>query len=205
MRRPGGHLGGLVSALTDGQLPAAQTERLWHHVLTCATCRDAVERETWVKNRLAGIATTPPPSLPSGDLARDLTDRLAATSAWEVVDELERRQRLRRAGLVAAGAGSVAVIGLGAVSGVVDVPDPGVSPTQVSTVMTRTPSATAGAATPALDPDLTALSTPPAAPFVPEAAARLAEPVALLLQPSERPQDPGQVGPRPSRPAVPLP
>ena len=49
-----GHLGSRVSALLDGQLSPAESERAWAHVHLCHVCRDAVEREGWVKTRLAG-------------------------------------------------------------------------------------------------------------------------------------------------------
>ncbi|HET7430134.1 MAG TPA: zf-HC2 domain-containing protein [Nocardioides sp.] len=48
-----GHLGTRVSALLDGQLSPADEERAWEHVHSCHQCRDAVEREGWVKTRLA--------------------------------------------------------------------------------------------------------------------------------------------------------
>jgi anti-sigma factor RsiW len=48
-----GHLGPRVSALLDGQLSPADEERAWDHVHSCHLCRDAVEREGWVKTRLA--------------------------------------------------------------------------------------------------------------------------------------------------------
>jgi anti-sigma factor RsiW len=51
-----GHLGPRVSALLDGQLPAEEAERAWAHVHACHACRDAVEREGWVKTRLAGLS-----------------------------------------------------------------------------------------------------------------------------------------------------
>jgi len=51
-----GHLGARVSALLDGQLPPAEEERAWEHVHSCHFCRDAVEREGWVKTRLAGLS-----------------------------------------------------------------------------------------------------------------------------------------------------
>ena len=58
-----GHLGTRVSALLDGQLSPADEERAWDHVHSCHQCRDAVEREGWVKTRLATMqlagATTP--------------------------------------------------------------------------------------------------------------------------------------------------
>ena len=48
-----GHLGPRVSALLDGQMSPADEERAWEHVHSCHQCRDAVEREGWVKTRLA--------------------------------------------------------------------------------------------------------------------------------------------------------
>jgi anti-sigma factor RsiW len=51
-----GHLGSRTSALLDGQLSPADTERAWEHVHSCHACRDRVEREGWVKTRLAGLS-----------------------------------------------------------------------------------------------------------------------------------------------------
>jgi hypothetical protein len=51
-----GHLGSRVSALLDGQLSPEEEERAWEHVHVCHLCRDAVEREGWVKTRLAGLS-----------------------------------------------------------------------------------------------------------------------------------------------------
>jgi hypothetical protein len=51
-----GHLGTRVSALLDGQLSPVEAERAWEHVHSCHLCRDAVEREGWVKTRLAGLS-----------------------------------------------------------------------------------------------------------------------------------------------------
>ncbi len=51
-----GHLGPRVSALLDGQLSPEEAERAWAHVHTCHQCRDQVEREGWVKTRLAGLS-----------------------------------------------------------------------------------------------------------------------------------------------------
>lgn len=48
-----GHLGPRISALLDGQLSPVDEERAWEHVHSCHTCRDQVEREGWVKTRLA--------------------------------------------------------------------------------------------------------------------------------------------------------
>jgi anti-sigma factor RsiW len=72
-----GHLGARVSALLDGQLSPQETEEAWAHVYTCHACRDLVEREGWVKTRLAGLSCEPGPapidlkgsllSMPPGD------------------------------------------------------------------------------------------------------------------------------------------
>ncbi|MEI5672698.1 MULTISPECIES: hypothetical protein [unclassified Nocardioides] len=51
-----GHLGSRASALLDGQLSAEESERAWAHVHQCHLCRDLVEREGWVKTRLAGLS-----------------------------------------------------------------------------------------------------------------------------------------------------
>ena len=51
-----GHLGPRVSALLDGQLEPAEAERAWAHVHACHFCRDLVEREGWIKTRLAGLS-----------------------------------------------------------------------------------------------------------------------------------------------------
>ncbi|WGL53480.1 hypothetical protein P5P86_06510 [Nocardioides sp. BP30] len=55
----GGHLGDRTSALLDGQLGAEETERAWEHVQGCHVCRDRVEREGWLKRRLAGLSHDP--------------------------------------------------------------------------------------------------------------------------------------------------
>ena len=55
----GGHLGDRASALLDGQLGADETERAWAHVHGCHACRDQVEREGWLKRRLAGLTYDP--------------------------------------------------------------------------------------------------------------------------------------------------
>jgi len=51
-----GHLGARVSALLDGRLSVDEAERAWAHVHVCHACRDLVEREGWVKTRLAGLS-----------------------------------------------------------------------------------------------------------------------------------------------------
>jgi hypothetical protein len=122
----GGHLGARVSALLDGQLPAEDEERAWDHVHACHQCRDQVEREGWVKTRLAGLTWGPPAEVPShlrGSLigAPDLTPGEAYLVAGQ------RHTRMRRVGMVALGSGAAgaAVVGVLALgSAPADIPGP---------------------------------------------------------------------------------
>jgi predicted anti-sigma-YlaC factor YlaD len=110
MWRFGRHLGTAVSALVDGQLDPQAAEQAWAHVAECPECRRLVEREGWVKRRVAQMACRPAPVEPRVPL------RLSAEAmeAWATVHDLERRGRgRRRAGIVIAGAGSVSVAVLG--------------------------------------------------------------------------------------------
>lgn len=59
---PLGHLGTRVSALLDGRLTPHEEERAWSHVHACHPCRDAVEREGWVKTHLAQWSSAVPAS-----------------------------------------------------------------------------------------------------------------------------------------------
>jgi anti-sigma factor RsiW len=97
-----GHIGSTASALIDGQLSPAEEERAWNHVLGCPGCRRLVERESWVKKRVAGLAApqgfAPPPTL---------LGSLYDVDAWATVDEIERRSTRRRAATALVGAGSV--------------------------------------------------------------------------------------------------
>ena len=107
---PVGHLGPRVSALLDGQLSPEETERAWAHVHTCHTCRDQVEREGWVKTRLAGLsfgATSTPDSLKGS-----LLGALPATSSGSFLAE-DREHRRRQLGLVALGGGAVGAAVMG--------------------------------------------------------------------------------------------
>jgi hypothetical protein len=124
----GGHLGAAVSALVDGQLDEESAERAWVHVAGCASCRRLVEREGWVKRRLAEMAGAAPGTpQPPSDLLGSLYDlepvdadhagrhHPAAQASWAAVEQLERQDRpRRRAVLAVAGVGSVsaAVLGL---------------------------------------------------------------------------------------------
>ncbi len=59
MWQVGGHLGDRASALLDGQLSEADSDRAWSHVATCQSCNDLIERENWIKRRLAGLTYDP--------------------------------------------------------------------------------------------------------------------------------------------------
>lgn len=72
-----GHLGTRVSALLDGQLSAAEAEEAWSHVYACHACRDLVEREGWVKTRLAGL------SAGDGSASADLKGSLLSLTPGE--------------------------------------------------------------------------------------------------------------------------
>lgn len=123
-----GHLGNRVSALLDGQLSPAEEERAWEHVHVCPTCRDHVEREGWVKTRLA--------SLTYGSISPEAPDDLRASLLGasgglplrgDELMMLAARPR-RHTGLVAIGgtAVGVAVVGvlaLGAAPAEAPIPD----------------------------------------------------------------------------------
>ena len=148
MRRLGRHLGAQVAALVDGQLPDEETERAWDHVLRCGTCRSALERETWVKNRLQLMSPTdPPPGLTGAlsGLGGDAAVEDSVVSAWATVGELEQRHRARRTGLAVVGAGSasLAIIGLGAFGGLLETTPPTGNETSIGGTASRAPAPTA--------------------------------------------------------------
>lgn len=118
-----GHVGTKVSALVDGQLPPAETERLWAHVHRCATCRGQVEREGWVKRQLAGLAFAPTPYDGRGVLS-PLAPAAPALAGSPL--GLDHRQRRRMAAGVAVGAGSIgaAMVGVLALSVPAEAPAP---------------------------------------------------------------------------------
>jgi anti-sigma factor RsiW len=99
-----GHIGSSASALVDGQLSTAEEERAWSHILGCPGCRRLVEREGWIKQRLAGLAAPSVLSAPPG-----LLGNLYDVDAWAAVDAIERRSTRRRSAIALVGAGSVGV------------------------------------------------------------------------------------------------
>lgn len=120
-----GHLGPRVSALLDGQLSPVDEERAWEHVHSCHTCRDQVEREGWVKTRLAVLtfADADAPSRLKGHLKGRLAVPAGAVAyggpwaAGEVPpgDALISLSRLRRGpslGTIGGGALGAAVMGV---------------------------------------------------------------------------------------------
>jgi anti-sigma factor RsiW len=107
-----GHLGPRVSALLDGQLSPEETERAWAHVHACHACRDLVEREGWVKTRLAGLsrATGSAPDHLKGSLLGDR--HLGSTPLGGFAPVGAARSR-RTVGAVAIGGGAVGVAVMG--------------------------------------------------------------------------------------------
>ena len=83
-----GHLGDRVSALLDGQLSPAEEERAWAHVHACHQCRDLVEREGWVKTRLAGLSFEA--SVAPLSLKGSLVSSLASLSSLQAASVTER-------------------------------------------------------------------------------------------------------------------
>jgi Putative zinc-finger len=101
------HLGSRVSALLDGQLSPEEGERAWAHVHACHACRDLVEREGWVKTRLAGLSqgNTPAPDHLKGSL-------LGPHSHTMHFDVLGHRSRSWTGLAIGGGAVGVAVLGV---------------------------------------------------------------------------------------------
>ena len=106
------HLGSRVSALLDGRLDAAEEERCWNHVHECHACRDLVEREGWVKTRLAQLSLGPTPA------PADLKDSLRGQCGALTPSRFPTGSRPRSRSLVAIGGGAagacvVGVLALG--------------------------------------------------------------------------------------------
>lgn len=137
-----GHLGTRVSALLDGQLSEQDTERAWAHVHLCHVCRDHVEREGWVKTRLARTSFEPGPApdtlkgallgMPPGDVL------LALSQTGGGRDPARGR---RAVGFAAIGGGAVGA----AVMGVLAL---GTAPADVPPIDRRTPVAQVTTPTP---------------------------------------------------------
>jgi hypothetical protein len=141
-----GHLGARVSALLDGQLPPDEAERAWSHVHTCHFCRDRVEREGWVKTRLAGLsydAGRAPDGLKGSLLGMPPGDALIAYATGH--HQQDHRMR-RNVGIAAIGGGAVGaavmgVLALGAAPADAPAPERRVPLTNLVTP-THTPAST---------------------------------------------------------------
>jgi len=109
-----GHLGPRVSALLDGRLSEQETERAWAHVHVCHACRDLVEREGWVKTRLAGLSSA------TGGAPAHLKGSLLGGGTWATpprepfLSAVGSGSRVRRTtGVIALGGGAVGVAVMG--------------------------------------------------------------------------------------------
>jgi len=100
-----GHLGHRVSALLDGQLSARETEEAWSHVYSCHACRDLVEREGWIKTRLAGLCGEDG-AAPSA-LKGSLLSMPPHAAEQCLIDPAHRDRRRRAMGVVFLGGGAV--------------------------------------------------------------------------------------------------
>ena len=115
-----GHLGPKVSALLDGQMSPADEERAWEHVHSCHECRDAVEREGWVKTRLATMqyaGSAAPSHLKGSLLFQGIAAGWADSEEGLVGSAVARsRRHLGMAGISsgAVGAAVMGVLALGA-------------------------------------------------------------------------------------------
>ncbi|MCW2794507.1 hypothetical protein [Nocardioides sp.] len=127
------HLGPRVSALLDGQMSQDETERAWEHVHACHTCRDQVEREGWVKTRLAGLSfgTASAPDHLKGSLIDTSAGVPPGDAYLALAEHVDSRPR-RNAGLIAVGGGAVGA----AVMGVLAL---GAAPADAPTIDRRTP------------------------------------------------------------------
>lgn len=138
-----GHLGSKISALLDGQLPHDEAERAWAHVHSCHVCRDQVEREGWLKRRLACLAYDPGASAAPDSLKGSLL--AAAGAPGDVYLALhDHRSRRTTVGLAALGGGAVGaammgVLALGAAPASAPTPD---RPLPTASVTTPTPTPT---------------------------------------------------------------
>ncbi|GGD15311.1 zf-HC2 domain-containing protein [Nocardioides daphniae] len=116
----GGHLGTKVSALLDGCLSPAEEERAWEHVHTCHPCRDAVEREGWVKTQLSQIGPCPSASRGFSVALREslLSPHFAAAGATypDELPEVPVSQSVRPRHLVALGSSAIGMAVLGVVA-----------------------------------------------------------------------------------------
>jgi len=112
------HLGTRASALLDGQLPDDEARALWAHVETCGSCQDELERERWVKSRLACLSssfTCAPDRLKGSLLGAPAQPDPIVSAYLEYTDRQHSRLR-RTAGLAAMGGGALGAAVMGVVA-----------------------------------------------------------------------------------------
>ena len=128
------HVGSRVSALVDGQLPEAEAERVWSHVMVCPACRRLVEQEGWTKTRVRGTGQIcdATPSVPNtllgslyavearAELRAEIMAEMRAEFQQQLEAEVGRMERAvrRRAtvAIISVSSMSAVVIGLMAVT-----------------------------------------------------------------------------------------
>ena len=135
-----GHLGSRTSALLDGQLPPDEAERAWEHVHSCHACRDLVEREGWIKTRLAGLSfDVASPCTPAG-LKGSLIGANLAGPPGDAYLAMPADQRRRSAGMAMIGGGAVGAAVMGVlVFGVAPADAPTINRGPASINRTETP------------------------------------------------------------------
>ncbi len=110
------HLGRRVSDLLDGQLPAQEADRAWAHIHGCGLCREAVEREGWVKTQLIGLsmAGSPAPAHLKGSLlGGSMAPSYPTDYGFEPEQERAWRGTLLTIGGGALGAAVLGIVALG--------------------------------------------------------------------------------------------
>ena len=112
------HLGQRVSDLLDGQLPQEESDRAWSHIHGCGLCRQAVEREGWVKTQLVTLSmagSRAPEHLKGSLMGSPLTPRYPTRTSYAFEPEPERAWRgtLLTIGGGALGAAVLGIVALG--------------------------------------------------------------------------------------------
>jgi hypothetical protein len=111
-----GHLGRRVSDLLDGQLPADEADRAWSHIHGCGACREAVEREGWVKTQLLSLsmAGSPAPEHLKGSLlGSPMSPSYPTAYGYDPEPERAWRGTLLTIGGGALGAAVLGIVALG--------------------------------------------------------------------------------------------
>jgi hypothetical protein len=111
-----GHLGRRVTDLLDGQLSPAEADRAWAHTHGCGLCRQAVEREGWVKTQLLNLslAGSPVPEHLKGSLlGGSMVPSYPTDYRFEPEQERAWRGTLLTIGGGALGAAVLGIVALG--------------------------------------------------------------------------------------------